>query len=1035
MKLLKRFFILLFSFSLIVTSGILISQFIPKQNRVSAASSYKYFYLSNMAFSNSANANYGINVDYITLKRGPKKVEETFVKNITFTANNTITYNLKGLNATRFSAIIGVENGSATFTVTGDGTTLLSATTLNSDSQYGFVDVDVTNVKNLVLQVSNSSSTRATFANPRLFGSNLLVGTEGTAIDLSYLPYYTHEDAQWTYPQNLPSNSSITLNPNDNKGITIPVHDDSSNPAKVGWGIEGIGVFRFVSTVNGNGNSNTFQVRIRRTGEDEILKTITTSGTAEIEVEIPADATFIVLAAYGSGSATYLNPKLYCYFKSITELSAESFTPAVTDPSSGDYNQDWNQLKINSVPDGNKATLSTQEVFFDKSLFHNAPSSIVYNVTNTHLTRFTSFVGIVSNKFSDGCDGVNFKLVATTILNEIESTETLRYIENIQYNVATLHYIDVNIPVGTIKLSFIVEARNNNWSDHAIWCAPMMFGNRLDSYNTAPSKLESNSTSHFREGTSYTENHNYSVKVITPSTCTTKGTATYTCTVCDYSETRQDLAINSNNHTGEVINGGTASVHTKYSCCGAVVSSTHNYTSNITTQPTCTKTGVKTYTCSCGYSYTETVSALGHSWGNWAILNDTTHQRTCSVCKVTEQENHSVGGWISTDPNQHYKYCSVCNSNVNSSTHNYDHACDTTCNTCNYTREIEHDWENEYTADEFFHWYECSVCGEKKNEEVHLYDYNSDKECNICGHVRTLEIKNSASLSLKGEISLNLYVDATKYTSDTEAYVKLTYNHNKTGYTPRVSTDTIYLKTLEPEDDDTYKFSVSFASGQIAENVKIELYDSQQVKWLEFNYSVLTYCESVINNQSQQDNLKNLCKAIINYGIRSIENFNYSVSLAKDTNEYLQTIENAPEQAPTVNNEVITGSIATLQHYKYSLVALSEVSIRLYFKLDYGQNFADYIITLTKPTGSEMNFITGANNYGHYVEVFGIESANIDSVFTVNITYQTESLSITYSALDYISDKLTEQNLSSTTQNLCMAIYHYNHYANIYFNK
>lgn len=41
---------------------------------------------------------------------------------------------------------------------------------------------------------------------------------------------------------------------------------------------------------------------------------------------------------------------------------------------------------------------------------------------------------------------------------------------------------------------------------------------------------------------------------------------------------------------------------------------THNYSSSITQEPTCTLTGVKTFTCECGDSYTQTVAALGHNW-------------------------------------------------------------------------------------------------------------------------------------------------------------------------------------------------------------------------------------------------------------------------------------------------------------------------------------------------------------------------------------------------------------------------------------
>lgn len=63
---------------------------------------------------------------------------------------------------------------------------------------------------------------------------------------------------------------------------------------------------------------------------------------------------------------------------------------------------------------------------------------------------------------------------------------------------------------------------------------------------------------------------------------------------------------------------------------------THSYTSTVTTQPTCTAAGVRTYTCSCGSSYTETIPAKGHSYVNKVVAPTTTEKgytiHTCSVC-------------------------------------------------------------------------------------------------------------------------------------------------------------------------------------------------------------------------------------------------------------------------------------------------------------------------------------------------------------------------------------------------------------------
>ena len=65
---------------------------------------------------------------------------------------------------------------------------------------------------------------------------------------------------------------------------------------------------------------------------------------------------------------------------------------------------------------------------------------------------------------------------------------------------------------------------------------------------------------------------------------------------------------------------------------------THNYTATVTKQPTCTAEGVKTFRCSCGDSYTETISAAGHIFGAYVYNNDATETAdgtetaACTIC-------------------------------------------------------------------------------------------------------------------------------------------------------------------------------------------------------------------------------------------------------------------------------------------------------------------------------------------------------------------------------------------------------------------
>ena len=71
----------------------------------------------------------------------------------------------------------------------------------------------------------------------------------------------------------------------------------------------------------------------------------------------------------------------------------------------------------------------------------------------------------------------------------------------------------------------------------------------------------------------------------------------------------------------------------------------HSYTSEVTTDAKCDKDGVKTFTCSCGDTYTEKISATGHKWGEWKQTTAPSYTakgeetRTCSSCSTTEKRD------------------------------------------------------------------------------------------------------------------------------------------------------------------------------------------------------------------------------------------------------------------------------------------------------------------------------------------------------------------------------------------------------------
>lgn len=64
----------------------------------------------------------------------------------------------------------------------------------------------------------------------------------------------------------------------------------------------------------------------------------------------------------------------------------------------------------------------------------------------------------------------------------------------------------------------------------------------------------------------------------------------------------------------------------------------HSYTATVTKQPTCTETGEKTYTCSCGHQYTDVISKTGHTSSDWITTKEATETaegtkvKKCTVC-------------------------------------------------------------------------------------------------------------------------------------------------------------------------------------------------------------------------------------------------------------------------------------------------------------------------------------------------------------------------------------------------------------------
>ena len=195
------------------------------------------------------------------------------------------------------------------------------------------------------------------------------------------------------------------------------------------------------------------------------------------------------------------------------------------------------------------------------------------------------------------------------------------------------------------------------------------------------------------------------------------------------------------------------------------------------------------------------------------------------------------------------------------------------------------------------------------------------------------------------------------------------------------------------------------------------------------NYSILTYCETIISTSSDTA-LVNLCQSIIDYGKYAKEYFEY-----KPEEEAIDKSELVMPESIVIDSQEVTTEqklkektgVANVKFERYSFVAYSDTSIRIYFKLENDASIEDYTASISPVDGSSMNVKIEGNDWGEYIEVYGIESANIDKVFTVTLTHKEgTSASITYSALHYLSEKMQDTKSTQALKNMCLAIYQYN---------
>ncbi len=259
--------------------------------------------------------------------------------------------------------------------------------------------------------------------------------------------------------------------------------------------------------------------------------------------------------------------------------------------------------------------------------------------------------------------------------------------------------------------------------------------------------------------------HKYVESIVAAANCGYDGMAKHTCSVCGDSYTTAIPATGAHTYSNDCDN--------RCNVCNKIREvGDHPYVGVQTKAPTCTETGVMTYTCSsCGDSYTETIPVIAHSYNAVVTEPDcvnggyTTY--TCSACGDSYVGNHTsaLGHTAGAEADcENDQVCTVCGEVLNAALGHSWIAADCYapkhCEVCGVTEgDVAHGTIVHVEAKDatctalgnIEYWY-CETCGQAWLDEAHTmntnlmavklpmvdhtYDSVYDADCNACGAIR-----------------------------------------------------------------------------------------------------------------------------------------------------------------------------------------------------------------------------------------------------------------------------------------------------------
>ncbi len=309
-----------------------------------------------------------------------------------------------------------------------------------------------------------------------------------------------------------------------------------------------------------------------------------------------------------------------------------------------------------------------------------------------------------------------------------------------------------------------------------------------------------------------------------------------------------------------------------------------------------------------------------------------------------------------------------------------------------------------------------------------IHFYGDDNICDICGKEISLAEVSQVSVTLDGDIGVNFYWTlADSVINDTGAYFLVTLPN---GDTERILVSEASKGTPVGSSTEYYKITGRVAAKEMADNITVELFSSDDTLIKYGECSVRGYAELVFTYASDDTKLVELMKQMLNYGAASQMLFDYNTDdLANNIlDENDKTV--AAVTADQVEAGVLNGNVSGIKNEQFSCILETKTTLRHYFSLTNGA-IDDYTFAVDGDAAVPVAVNKNGEEW-YYVDIPNISAADFGKSYVFTISKDGEVQTISASVHSYIN-AVVSSDQSNALDDTVYAMYAYSQAAKTYF--